>query len=154
MMSAEARLQELNIQLPPAGKAAHQYVRARAVGDLLYIAGHSPRINGEYPALGKLGEGVSLEQGQICAHNCVLNCLASARDYLGTLDRVTAVVKVMGYVASAPDFTDQPLVMNAASSLLVDIFGEVGVHARTSVGVAVLPGDIPVEVDMILAVSS
>jgi len=149
----DARLQALGITLPAPSAPSHSYVHARQVGVLLYIAGHSPKRNGSYPYLGKLGAEVSIEQGQECARNCVVNCLASAAAHLGTLDRVASVVKLVGYVASAPTFTQQPQVINAASDLLLAIFGEAGRHARTSVGVSVLPGNIPVEIEMILEVT-
>jgi enamine deaminase RidA (YjgF/YER057c/UK114 family) len=151
-MSFEQRLKDLNMTLPDAGKPGGAYIRARQTGNLLYIAGHGPKKDGKYPALGKLGANVTLEQGRECARNCVLNMLASAREFLGTLDRITGVIKVNGYVASTPDFTAQPQVMNAASELLLEIFGEAGRHARTSVGMAVLPDDIPVEIEMILEI--
>lgn len=149
-MGAEQRLAELGIALPDAGAPSHSYVKARQVGGLLYVAGHSPKWDGVYLALGKLGAEVTVEQGRACARNCALNCLASARQALGSLDRVAGVVHVNAYVASTPTFTDQPSVVNAASDLLIEVFGEAGRHSRTSVGVAVLPGDIPVEIEMIL----
>jgi enamine deaminase RidA (YjgF/YER057c/UK114 family) len=151
-MSIGEKLAELGITLPEAGAPSHSYVRARQSGNLLFIAGHSPKRDGKYPALGKLGANVTIEQGQECARNCVLNALASAQQYLGSLDRVTGVIQVMGYVASDPSFVKQAQVMNAASDLLISIFGEAGRHARTSMGVAVLPEDIPVEIELILEI--
>lgn len=148
----DARLNELGLILPTLSKPSHSYVRVRQTGSLLYIAGHTPRKDSPEYVVGRLGADVTIEAAQACARNCVLGALASAREYLGTLDRITGVVKVVGYVASTPDFFDQPLVINAASDLLVDIFGESGRHARSSIGVAVLPGNACVEIEMILEV--
>lgn len=150
-MAIDERLAELGVTLPPAAAPSGNYVRARQVGNLLYIAGHGPKnLDGVYPALGKLGSDVTLEQGYEAARNCAINALGSAKGYLGSLDRVRGVVKVLGFVASAPDFHDQPKVVNGASDFLVEVFGEAGRHARSAVGMAVLPGNIPVEVEMIL----
>lgn len=151
-MSIEGRLQELGYVLPDPAAPSNSYVHVRQVGTLLYMAGQGPKKEGKYPYLGKLGANVTLEQGQESARNCIVNLLAAAKHYLGDLEKVKGVVKVVGYVASAPDFTHQPAVMNAASDLLLAVMGEAGRHARTSIGVAVLPGDIPVEIDMILEI--
>jgi enamine deaminase RidA (YjgF/YER057c/UK114 family) len=151
-VTIEARLEALGMVLPPASEPSHAYVHVRQVGNLLFVAGHSPKRDGKYPYLGKLGAEVTIEQGQECARNCVVNCLASAKQYVGDLGRVKGVVKLVGYVASAPTFTQQPQVINAASDLLIAAMGDAGRHARTSVGVAVLPGDIPVEIEMILEI--
>ncbi|MCU0514714.1 MAG: RidA family protein [Anaerolineae bacterium] len=153
-MTPEARLHDLGLTLPEAGAPSHSYVRARQTGSLLYIAGHTPKRAGAYPFLGKVGGAVTLEQAQEAARICILNALASARQHLGTLERVTGVIKVVGYVASVPEFTRQPQVMNAASDLLIAVFGEAGRHARTSLGVAVLPEDVPVEIELILEVQA
>lgn len=152
-MSVESRLTELGITLPPAGTPSHAYVPVQQTGNLLFVSGNGPKKDGNYEFLGKLGGEVTLEQGQESARWCILNCLASVKRYLGDLDRVVGVIKVVGFVASVPTFTKQPQVMNAASDLLVAIFGDRGAHARTSVGVAALPGDIPVEIEMILEIS-
>ena len=151
-MDVEARLAELGLTVPPASAPSHNFVNARQVGSLLFMAGTGPKKDGKYPYLGKLGAGVTIEQGQESARNCIMNALSAAKGYLGDLGRIKGVIKVVGYVASAPDFTQQPQVMNAASDLLVAIFGEPGRHARTSLGVAVLPGDIPVEIDLTLEI--
>ena len=153
-MDIESRLKEQGITIPPAGKPSHAYVHVRQVGQLLFVAGHSPKKDGQYPYLGKVGAEVNLEQGQESARNCVINCLASVEEHLGDLNHIKSVVKLVGYVASAPTFTRQPEIINAASDLLISLFGEAGRHARTSVGVAVLPGDIPVEIDMVLEVET
>lgn len=153
-MDIAAQLKEQGITIPPASKPSNAYVHVRQVGNLLYVAGHSPKKDGKYPYLGKLDAEVSVEQGRESARNCVINCLASVQEHLGDLNRVKSVVKLVGYVASVPSFTRQPEVINAASDLLIAVFGEAGRHARTSVGVAVLPGDIPVEIDMVLEVEA
>jgi enamine deaminase RidA (YjgF/YER057c/UK114 family) len=151
-MTIDERLAELGINLPEGAKPMGNYVRARQTGNLLYIAGHGSRKDGVYPYLGKVGSDVTLEQGYESARYGAINCLASARDYLGSLDRVSGVVKVLGYVASAPGFNSQPRVVNGASDVLVEIFGEAGRHARSAVGVAELPENIPVEIEMILEI--
>ena len=108
MVDIEARLKEIGIVLPPASPPSHSYVSARQTGSLLYISGHVSKRDGQYPYMGKLGAGVTLEQGQECARICIINCLTSAKHYLGDLNRVKGVIKLVGYVASAPTFTEQP----------------------------------------------
>lgn len=152
-MSAEQRLAELGLTLPELEPVKHSYVRARQTGQLVFLAGQTPKRDGGYPVKGKLGAEVSLEQGQECARICALNLLAAAREHLGSLDRIAQVVQLTGYVASAPGFTQQPLVVNAASDLLVAVLGDAGRHARTAIGVAVLPSDAPVEIDLVLEVA-
>ena len=149
-MSAETRLAELGLTLPDLEPVKHAYVRARQSGSLIFLAGQTPKRDGSYPFTGKLGAEVTLEQGQECARICALNLLAAAREHLGSLDRIAQIVQVTGYVASAPSFTRQPLVINAASDLLVAVLGEAGRHARTAIGVAALPSDAPVEIDLVL----
>lgn len=149
-MSIADRLAELNLILPVTRPASYSYEKTRQAGHLLYVAGHSPRRDDGYPALGKLGADVTLEQGQDCARQCILNALSSVQTAVGSLDEIQSFIKLTGYVASTPDFYDQPLVINAASNLLAEIFGEAGHHARSAVGVAVLPGNIPVEIDLVL----
>jgi enamine deaminase RidA (YjgF/YER057c/UK114 family) len=152
-MSALERLEALGLTLPELEPVKYSYVRARQSGSIVYLAGQTPKSRGGYAYTGKLGAEVSLEQGQECARLCMLNLLAAAHEYLGDLDRITAVLKVNGFVASAPTFTDQPKVINAASDLLVAVLGEAGKHARTAIGVPVLPSNAPVEIDMILEVA-
>jgi len=153
-MDVHERLTALGIVLPAPRIPSASYVHARQAGSLVFLAGHSPKKDGAYPALGKVGAEVSMEMAQECARNCAINLLGSLFKHCGTLNSVLAIIQLTGYVASAPHFTDQPLVINAASDLLHDIFGDVGKHARTAVGVSVLPGDIPVEIDMIVEVSN
>jgi enamine deaminase RidA (YjgF/YER057c/UK114 family) len=150
-MSAVAdRLAELGLILPAVAAPAGAYVPAVVSGDLVFTAGQLPFVDGALPETGKVGAGVSAEAAKDWARQCALNALAAAESAIGSLDRVTGVVKVTGFVASDPSFTGQPGVINGASELLGDVFGEAGKHARSAVGVAVLPLDSPVEVELIL----
>jgi enamine deaminase RidA (YjgF/YER057c/UK114 family) len=145
-----ARLNDLGITIPQVAKPVAAYVPAMTTGNLLYTAGQLPFVDGALAATGKVGADVSAAQGAELARICVLNALAAAQSVLGSLETITRVVKVNGYVASAPDFIGQPQVLNGASELLAEIFGDKGLHARAAVGVAVLPLDAPVEVELIL----
>ena len=149
-MSVEKRLTELGLKLPVLPKPAGAYVPAIVTGNLVYTAGQLPFVDGALPATGKVGAEVSPEDAAGYARTCALNALAAAASVIGSLDRVTRVVKVVGFVASSPDFSGQPGVINGASELLGEVFGEPGQHARSAVGVAVLPLDAPVEVELIL----
>ena len=150
-MSFESRLAELGIELPSVPAPAGAYVPALISGSLVFTAGQLPFVDGALPATGKVGAGVSAEDAKAYARTAAVNALAAARGVLGSLDRVTRVVKVVGFVASDPSFTGQPGVINGASELLGEVFGaEAGAHARSAVGVAVLPLDSPVEVELIL----
>jgi len=144
------RLAELGITIPEVAKPVAAYVPAMTSGNLLFTAGQLPFVDGRLVATGKVGAEVSAAQAAELAGICVLNALAAAQSVLGSLDRVTRVVKVNGFVASAPDFIGQPQVLNGASELLAKIFGDKGLHARAAVGVAVLPLDAPVEVELII----
>jgi enamine deaminase RidA (YjgF/YER057c/UK114 family) len=153
-MGVEQRLADLGIELPAVAAPVAAYVPAVADGGYVYTSGQLPFVAGALPATGKVGDGrglVPAEDAQRYASICALNALAAAQSVLGSLDRVTRVVKVTGFVASDPAFTGQPLVVNGASELLGRIFGGAGEHARSAVGVAVLPMDAPVEVELILA---
>jgi len=150
-VSFESRLAELGIELPSVPAPAGAYVPALISGSLVFTAGQLPFVDGALPATGKVGAGVSAEDAKAYARTAAVNALAAARGVLGSLDRVTRVVKVVGFVASDPSFTGQPGVINGASELLGEVFGaEAGAHARSAVGVAVLPLDSPVEVELIL----
>jgi enamine deaminase RidA (YjgF/YER057c/UK114 family) len=151
-MNIESRLKELGLTLPAVSAPTNSYVSVKQTGTLLFVAGHGPKKDGKYPYLGKVGAEVTLEQARESARLCIINCLASIQNYLSDLEGVKGIIKVVGYVASVPTFTDQPKVINAASDLLIEIFGEAGRHARSAVGMAVLPGDIPVEIEMIVEV--
>jgi len=149
-MSVETRLTELGLKLPNLTKPVAAYVPAIVTGNLVYTSGQLPFVDGTLLATGKVGDAVSADEAAGLARTCALNALAAAASVIGSLDRVTRVVKVVGFVASAPDFTGQPGVINGASDLLGEVFGEIGQHARSAVGVAVLPLDSPVEVELIL----
>ena len=152
-MSAEARLKERGITLPQPTTPLANYVGAVRSGNLLYLAGHGPLREGKASARGKLGRDLTVEQGYQVAREVGLSLLATTRAALGSLDRVKRVVKVLGMVASAEGFGDQPKVINGFSDLMVEVFGEtIGKHARSAVGLAELPMGIPVEIEMILEV--
>jgi len=150
-MRAADRLAELGIRLPPVPAPVAAYVPAVRTGDLVYTSGQLPLTGGQLQATGRLGAEVSTEEGAAAARTCVLNALAAV-DALVGLDAVRRVVKVVGFVASAPGFADQPSVVNGASELLGAIFGPAGQHARSAVGVAELPKGAPVEVELIVEV--
>lgn len=145
------RLAELGLTLPAVAAPVAAYVPAVVQGNLVYTSGQLPFVDGTLLATGKVGATVSAEDAQSYAATCVLNALAAADSVIGSLDRVTQVVKVTGFVASDPSFFGQPGVINGASNLLGQIFGDSGIHARSAVGVAVLPLDAPVEVELVLA---
>lgn len=150
-MSHEERAKSLGIVIPKAATPLGAYVLAARSGTLLFTAGQGPVRDGVMISKGKVGKEITVEEAYEAAKLSALNCLAAAKSVLGSLDRVERVVKVNGYVNSAPGFTEQAKVMNGASDLLVQIFGENGRHARTSVGVAELPQNISVEVDLVLS---
>ena len=152
MSTPHARLAELGLVLPPVVPPVAAYVPAVRSGSLVFTSGQLPMVGGALTAVGKVGAQVSAEQAKELARTCALNALAAV-DALVGLDAVTRVVKVVGFVASAPDFTGQPGVVNGASELLGEVFGEAGRHARSAVGVAVLPLDAPVEVELVVEVA-
>ncbi len=143
-----ARLAELGLELPPVVPPVAAYVPAVRSGDLVFTSGQLPMVEGGLPAVGKVGALVTPEQAKELARTCALNALAAIEALVG-LDSVVRIVKVVGFVASDPGFTGQPGVINGASELLGRIFGDAGVHARSAVGVAVLPLDAPVEVELV-----
>ena len=148
------RLADLGLRLPAAPAPVAAYVPAVRFEDLVYTAGQLPLLNGTLRAVGKVGTDVSVDDAVDCARIAALNGLAAVADLTGDLDVITRIVKVVVYVASASGFTDQPLVANGASGLLGEIFGVAGRHARSAVGVGVLPLDAPVEVELVVAVGS
>ena len=152
-MSASARLGELGITLPSVVAPVAAYVPARRSGNLVFTAGQVPFVDGKLPATGKVGAEVDADTAKDLARICALNALAAV-DALVGIDAVVGVVKVVGFVASAPDFTGQPTVINGASELLGEVFGDAGAHARSAVGVAVLPLDAPVEVEIVVEVAA
>lgn len=150
----EARLAELGIVLPQASVPVANYVPAARTGDQLFISGQVPMLDGKLHYIGKLGAGFELDDAVAAARLCALNIVAQAKAALdGDLDRVRRVVKLVGFVNSAPDFGDQPKVVNGASDVMVDIFGDAGRHARSAVGVAGLPFGVSVEVEAVLEVA-
>lgn len=153
MAGFEARLAELGIDLPDVAPPVAAYVPALITGSYVYTSGQLPFVAGALAATGKVGDGhglVPADDAKDHARACVLNALAAVRAELGSLDRVTRIVKLVGFVASDPSFTGQPGVVNGASELLGEIFGEAGRHARSAVGVAVLPLDAPVEIELVV----
>ena len=151
-MSYETRLTELRIQLPSPPQPVATYIPAVQAGDLLFLSGVVPFRDGKLALPGKLGTDLTVEQGYEAARIALLNALAIVRKELGTLDRVKKVVRMVGHVASADGFVQQPAVVNGASDLLVKIFDEAGRHARVAVGAAELPLNAPVELEIILQV--
>lgn len=149
-MSVESRLAELGIELPEVATPAGAYVPAVVTGNLVFTAGQIPLVDGKLMATGKVGKEIDVEFAREIARRCALNAIAAVKSVLGDLDRVKKVVKVVGFVASTPEFTQQPQVINGASELLEQVFGPSGIHARSAVGVAVLPLDAPVEVELIV----
>ena len=148
-MSAEERLASLGIELPDAPVPAASYVPCVRTGNLLFLSGQGTMYQGERRYLGKLGKEVSEEEGYQAARICGLNLLAQLKNYLGTLDQVKRIVHLKGFVASDPEFTKQPAVVNGASDLMEQVFGEAGRHSRSALGMAVLPGNISVEIELI-----
>ena len=153
MTSPEERLAELGLVLPPVTAPVAAYVPAVRTGAYVYTAGQLPVADGKLLRTGKVGAGVSPEDAAVLARTCALNALAAVASVTGGLAAVTRIVKVTGFVASAPDFTGQAQVVNGASELLLEVFGDAGKHARSAVGMAVLPLDAPVEVELIAEVS-
>lgn len=150
-MDVAARLAELGLTLPEAPAPLASYVPAVRSGNLVFTAGQLPLADGALPATGVVGVDVDVATATACARQCALNAIAAVGTVVG-LDTVVRVVKVVGFVASAPDFTGQPGVLNGASELLGDVFGEAGRHARSAVGVASLPLGAPVEVELVVEV--
>lgn len=153
-MSAEARLNELGIELPPSTVPAGLYAPCVQVGPLVFVSGQVPMQDGQPMRHGKLGESVSVDEGAVLARQCAIQALAIIRQHVGSLDNVRRVVRVGGFVASGKDFIEHPRVINGASQLLIDVFGEeMGRHARIAVGLAELPLGVPVEVEFLFEVT-
>lgn len=151
-MSVQSRLQELGITLPEVAKPVAAYVPAVRSGDYIYTSGQIPLVKGEVKYQGKVGAEFTVEEGYEAAKICALNCLAAIAGAAGSLDQVEQVVKLVGFVNSAPGFSEQPKVVNGASELVGQVFGEIGKHARSAVGVAELPLNVAVEIEMIVKV--
>lgn len=153
MSTVEARLTAAGHTLPEATTPLAAYVPAVLTGRYVYTSGQLPVVDGELIAMGKVGDTIDPEQATELAARCALNAIAAVKSVIGDLDKVVRVVKVVGFVASAPEFSGQPAVMNGASNLLLEAFGDAGRHARSAVGVAVLPRNAPVEVEIIVEVA-
>ena len=151
--SPASRLEELGIELPAAPSPAGAYVPATRAGNLVFTAGQLPLEAGELRFRGKVGDAVGVDQAREAARLCALNALAAASAQSGGVDGLSRIVKVTGFVASAPGFNEQPQVINGASELLGEIFGDAGLHARSAVGVAELPMDAPVEVELVAEIT-
>jgi enamine deaminase RidA (YjgF/YER057c/UK114 family) len=152
MGKVESRISELNISLPEAPKPVAAYIPAKQTGKLVFTAGQLPMVNGELISKGLLGQDVEIDEANKAARICTLNALAAIKGVVGDLDRIKQIVRVVGYVASVPTFTQQPAVVNGASELLLEIFGENGKHARSAVGMAVLPLNASVEIELTVEV--
>jgi enamine deaminase RidA (YjgF/YER057c/UK114 family) len=151
-MTPEDKLKELGITLPPSPKPLGSYVPLVRTGNLIFLSGILPLREGRLIRKGRVGAGVSIEEAREDALAIVINALSILKAHVGELDKVTRCVKVTGYIASAPDFTEQPGVINAASDFLFEVFGERGRHARAAVGVPVLPLDSPLEIEFIFEI--
>lgn len=152
MTTPEQRLTAMGLEVPPVVAPLAAYVPAVRSGALVFTAGQLPMHDGAMPYTGKVGAEVSAEQGYACARYSALNALAAVKAEIGELSRIRRIVKVVVFIASTPDFVDQPQVANGASELLGEVFGEAGKHARSAVGVAALPLDAPVEVELVVEV--
>src|SRR5690606_33044260 len=152
-VTPEQKIAELGLELPEVVKPLAAYVPTVRTGNLVYTSGQVPVVKGEVQFTGKVGAEVSVEDGQAAARTCALNALAALKAEVGDLSKIKRIVKAVVFAASAPDFTGQPQVANGASELLGEIFGEAGKHARSAVGVAALPLNVPVEVELIAEVS-
>jgi enamine deaminase RidA (YjgF/YER057c/UK114 family) len=146
------KITDLNLILPEIPKPVAAYIPAKQAGKLVFTAGQLPMVNGELISKGLLGQDVEIEEAKNAARFCTLNALAAIKGVIGDLDRIKQVVRVVGYVASVPTFTQQPAVVNGASELLLEIFGEKGKHARSAVGMAVLPLNASVEIELTVEV--
>ena len=149
-MNPEAKLAAMGLALPPPPKPVGAYVPAVRSGNLVFVSGQLPMRDGELLVKGRVGSEVSVEEARACAQQAALNALAAVAAETGGLKHVARIVRVTGYVASAPGFTDQALVLNAASELLVEVFGEAGRHSRAAVGAAELPLGAPVELELVI----
>ena len=152
MGKIESRINELKLSLPDAPKPVAAYIPAKQTGNLVFTSGQLPMVNGELISKGILGQDVEIEDAKNAARICTLNALAAIKAVIGDLDRIKQIVKVVGYVASVPAFTQQPGVVNGASELLLELFGENGKHARSAVGMAALPLNASVEIELTVEV--
>ncbi|GAA2619467.1 RidA family protein [Actinomadura fulvescens] len=153
MSTPEERVRELGLELPEVVAPLASYMPTASTGSLVYTAGQLPMVKGELPVTGKVGAEVTAEEAFEQARICALNAIAAIKAEVGDLSKVKRIVKVVGFVASAPDFYGQPKVVNGASDLLAEVFGDAGRHARSAVGVNVLPLNAPVEVELIAEIA-
>jgi len=153
MANIEAKLQQMGITLPPVPKPVAAYIPARKVGNLVFVSGQGPAVEGEFVHVGKVGVNKTVQEGYEAAKICALNCLAAVKNLVGSLDKVEEIIQVRGFVNCATDFGEQPEVINGASELLQEIFGDQGKHARAALGTSSLPRDITVEVEMVVKVA-
>ena len=152
MKNIESIIIELGLMLPDTPKPVAAYIPAKQTGNLVFTAGQLPMVNGELISKGLLGQDIEIDEANKAARICTLNALAAIKGVIGDLDRIKQIVRVVGYVASVPTFTQQPAVVNGASELLLEIFGENGKHARSAVGMAVLPLNASVEIELTVEV--
>jgi enamine deaminase RidA (YjgF/YER057c/UK114 family) len=151
-MNPTDNLKKMGLTLPPPAKPAFNYVPVAIQGELAFVSGQLPWDNGEIKTVGSLGATVSVDQGKEAARICALQSLACLAQALGSIDRIARIVKLTGFVQSAPNFHQQPSVIDAASELMIEVFGEDGRHARSAIGVGALPRDAPVELEVIVAI--
>jgi len=152
MSNIENKIKELGLQLPEPPKPLAAYIPAKQTGNLVFTAGQLPMVNGEIILKGLLGQDVEIEHAYNAAKICTLNALSAIKGVIGDLDKIKQVVRVVGYVASVPTFTQQPAVVNGASEFLLEVFGDKGKHARSAVGMAVLPLNAAVEIELTVEV--
>lgn len=152
MRVEEILKEKFNLELPVPSEPDGFYTRVVQTGNQLYVCGHTPKLDGKYVYLGKLGEDFTVEQGQQAARIAITNCLAALKEFLGDLERIKQFIQMIGYVRSSDSFTQQPLVLNGASELLLDCFGERGKHTRMALGTNQLPGGAAVEVMCIVEI--
>ena len=152
MTSIEQKIKDLGLELPETSKPLAAYIPAVKTGNLVFTSGQLPIVSGQLTKTGKVGSEVSPEEAKELARVCALNALAAIKMVIGDLEKIKRIVKVVGFVSSAPNFTGQPAVINGASDFLGEVLGDRGIHARSAVGVAVLPLDAPVEVELIIEI--
>lgn len=150
MVDAETKLKELGIVLPPAPKPVAAYVPAVTTGNLIFVSGQDCKKNGELLFKGKVGRELTVEQGYAASRQCMINLLAVLKEHVGDLNKIKRIVKLLGFVNSADGFVEQPYVINGASELLIELFGDKGCHARSALSAKELPFDTPVEIEMIV----
>ena len=151
-MNAEQKLLALGIELPEASTPKAMYIPVKQAGNLLFVSGQIPLQNGKLAYTGKLGKDLTLEEGEEAARICIINMLSALKSYLGDLDKIKNVIKLQAFVSSVPGFDKQHILVNAASQLLYDVFGECGRHTRTAIGTNQLPLDAPVEIEAIFEI--